>query len=597
MEKQDNDISENGKDSSDLVSQINPKEESAQLVTDDGTQVALPEWVAQTSENNTPSDIPQINKRNKLWTAFGIISFSILLLYYGFAIVNSLLMAFKDFLPAKGLQNSAFTGLDNFQLFLSDPLTQMIMGNTVRFSLLTILFTCIIVVPLIYGLNKINNIRVRIFLAGITFLPFLLTRTVLVEYLRPILTLSEKGSSSFSGQGIRGIIIFLLLGAFYQTILIVPFLTLGLIMLSRCFTLSTKQFISIAVAASIGFGWYSGFCGSLIPRRFFFEILRSLEIATMPEYLFSIETSVSRFHFSTAGSVLTSVIGKSVLLFMGIACIAILSRKKEPLQGVSSLSDRLVLPKKNAMGAIISMPALLILFVVFIVGISSAFTDHATVGESLYQDFSVLPTVFSILFPFFGTLLGVALAGLTGQGKWSSRIFMLLSILYLLPSNTYMRQEYYMLHRMGWTNTNMALIDFRFAILIPALFVGMYLKSGGKSTFRIFCLTGASYIYTSIYLFGDSFRSTIFYTSRKEQWTLPRVHFEVESYLNILMREDTSAAIGSGQGLFAGSIPVAIFLFLALIAASALLVTALSEEKKNTETAQSKVLTQETESL
>ncbi|MWV42184.1 ABC transporter permease subunit [Paenibacillus sp. HJL G12] len=82
----------------------------------------------------------------------------IFLIVFSFVPMFGILMAFQDYVPAKGIFGSAWVGLDNFKYMLEIPDSMKILRNTVVIALGKIIFGTI--VPIIFAL-LLNEIRLK----------------------------------------------------------------------------------------------------------------------------------------------------------------------------------------------------------------------------------------------------------------------------------------------------------------------------------------------------------------------------------------------------------------------------------------------------
>lgn len=82
----------------------------------------------------------------------------IFLIIFSFVPMFGILMAFQDYIPAKGIFRSAWVGLENFKYMFEIPDSMKILRNTVVIALGKIIFGTI--VPIVFAL-LLNEIRLK----------------------------------------------------------------------------------------------------------------------------------------------------------------------------------------------------------------------------------------------------------------------------------------------------------------------------------------------------------------------------------------------------------------------------------------------------
>lgn len=114
------------------------------------------------------------------------------LLYYVlfyFRPFNGLVMAFQDYKPLLGIENSKYVGFDNFVKFFTGPYIGRIMRNTVLISLYNILFGFPIPIILALLFHEIRHRRLRTLVQTISYMPYFISTVVIaglvVNFLSP----------------------------------------------------------------------------------------------------------------------------------------------------------------------------------------------------------------------------------------------------------------------------------------------------------------------------------------------------------------------------------------------------------------------------
>ena len=111
-------------------------------------------------------EYPQIMKRGKkkkkrkgqLEYHLMMVPGMIFLIIFSFVPMIGIVMAFQDYVPAKGILNSAWVGLENFKYMIQIPDSMNILRNTVVIALGKIVFGTL--VPIIFAL-LLNEIRLK----------------------------------------------------------------------------------------------------------------------------------------------------------------------------------------------------------------------------------------------------------------------------------------------------------------------------------------------------------------------------------------------------------------------------------------------------
>ena len=120
---------------------------------------------------------------------------------FSFAPLFGILMAFQDYLPAKGILQSRWVGLENFDFIFSLPSTRQIFANTIIISLGKL--AAGIIVPVFFAL-LLNEIRVIAFkrtVQTIVYLPHFLSWVVLANVVSSILGFDGPVNSLIQSMG------------------------------------------------------------------------------------------------------------------------------------------------------------------------------------------------------------------------------------------------------------------------------------------------------------------------------------------------------------------------------------------------------------
>ena len=102
-----------------------------------------------------------------------------------------IIMAFQKFVPAKGILNSPFVGLDNFKYIFMLPDTMQVVFNTVFISFMKIVFGILVPVTVALMLNELRHVGFKRGVQTIIYLPHFLSWVVLAGILIDILSPSS----------------------------------------------------------------------------------------------------------------------------------------------------------------------------------------------------------------------------------------------------------------------------------------------------------------------------------------------------------------------------------------------------------------------
>lgn len=89
-------------------------------------------------------------------------------------------IAFRDFSPSKGILNSTFVGLKYFKKFFESYRFEQLLTNTLKLSLLSLVFSFIVPIVLALLLNQFRHKRYRGFIQTVIYAPNFITVVVLV---------------------------------------------------------------------------------------------------------------------------------------------------------------------------------------------------------------------------------------------------------------------------------------------------------------------------------------------------------------------------------------------------------------------------------
>lgn len=119
-------------------------------------------------------------KRKKVWAYRLMVLPGILLLFlFCYMPMGGIVMAFQDFIPAKGFGGSAWIGMENFKRLFSLPGIGNIFRNTVYIAVLKILFGLLVPVVFALLLSEVKNLGFRRVVQTIVYLPNFISWVIL----------------------------------------------------------------------------------------------------------------------------------------------------------------------------------------------------------------------------------------------------------------------------------------------------------------------------------------------------------------------------------------------------------------------------------
>ena len=97
-------------------------------------------------------------------------------------------LAFRDFVPSKGLTGGAFVGFKYFVQFFTSPMFASTMINTFKISLGTLVLGFLAPIVLALLINQIDSQKIKGFVQTITYMPHFISTVVIVAMLNIFLT-------------------------------------------------------------------------------------------------------------------------------------------------------------------------------------------------------------------------------------------------------------------------------------------------------------------------------------------------------------------------------------------------------------------------
>ena len=112
----------------------------------------------------------------------------ILVILFCYMPMEGLMIAFKDYKMARGIEGSEWVGLKHFQALFSDPNFYRVLGNTLKISIFTLLTTFPITIIFTILVNEILNTKFKSVVQTITYMPHFLSWVVVGTFVYQILS-------------------------------------------------------------------------------------------------------------------------------------------------------------------------------------------------------------------------------------------------------------------------------------------------------------------------------------------------------------------------------------------------------------------------
>ncbi|KIL39481.1 sugar ABC transporter permease [Gordoniibacillus kamchatkensis] len=166
---------------------------------------ANPVGVAPRSKSRRSSLYKSIVSRYDLYLMLLVPIVWYLVFHYG--PMYGLQIAFKNFVPTKGILGSKWVGLDNFERFVQSYYFWRLLWNTVSINLFSLLFAFPVPIVLALLVNEIRNKAFSKVVQNITYIPHFISVVVMVGML--MLFLSSRGGpvntiiQAFGGSPVR----------------------------------------------------------------------------------------------------------------------------------------------------------------------------------------------------------------------------------------------------------------------------------------------------------------------------------------------------------------------------------------------------------
>ncbi|MDE7313522.1 MAG: ABC transporter permease subunit [Eubacterium sp.] len=112
----------------------------------------------------------------------------ILVILFCYMPMEGLMIAFKDYKMARGIEGSEWVGLKHFQALFADPNFYRVLGNTLKISILTLLTTFPVTIIFTLLVNEILHTKFKSVIQTITYIPHFLSWVVVGTFVYQILS-------------------------------------------------------------------------------------------------------------------------------------------------------------------------------------------------------------------------------------------------------------------------------------------------------------------------------------------------------------------------------------------------------------------------
>ena len=103
----------------------------------------------------------------------------VLIILFKYVPLSGILIAFKDFIPTKGIFGSPWVGLENFEYMFSLPDTLQVLWNTLKIAVLKIVINFPVPILVAILLNEVKNRKFKKGVQTIIYLPYFISWVIL----------------------------------------------------------------------------------------------------------------------------------------------------------------------------------------------------------------------------------------------------------------------------------------------------------------------------------------------------------------------------------------------------------------------------------
>jgi putative aldouronate transport system permease protein len=92
-------------------------------------------------------------------------------------------IAFRDFIANRGIWGSQWVGLKHFRYFFTSPQFALLLGNTIKLSVYSLLWSFPFPIILALMLNEMRRLWFKKFIQNLTYMPYFISVVVLISML------------------------------------------------------------------------------------------------------------------------------------------------------------------------------------------------------------------------------------------------------------------------------------------------------------------------------------------------------------------------------------------------------------------------------
>lgn len=128
----------------------------------------------------------------RCWQLYVLVAPTIVYLFiFNYIPMYGMQIAFRDFVANKGIWSSSWVGMKHFLYFFSSPQFSLLIRNTVKLSLYSLLWSFPIPILLALMLNEVRKLWFKKLIQNLTYIPYFISVVVLVSMINLFLAQSD----------------------------------------------------------------------------------------------------------------------------------------------------------------------------------------------------------------------------------------------------------------------------------------------------------------------------------------------------------------------------------------------------------------------
>lgn len=159
------------------------------------------------------------NKSNERYYHLMLAPGVLLLILFSYGPMFGIIMAFQNFVPAKGILHSKFVGLKNFELLFMYPDVRNVISNTIIIAVSKIILCIIIPVAFALLLNEVRQVLLKRWVQTIVYMPNFLSWVILAIMFNNIFSYTGMANKAFGFFGSQPVM-FLISNKWFRSIII-----------------------------------------------------------------------------------------------------------------------------------------------------------------------------------------------------------------------------------------------------------------------------------------------------------------------------------------------------------------------------------------